>query len=131
MGDEAERYERPEATTATSPSPGLSDDQLYRALASTQRRRVLYLLLDRAESTVDELATVLVGWEATETGTMSGPDDHRRTVVGLVHSDLPLLADVGLVDYDRADGTVRLEPLDGDVTELVLKSVAAEQSTPP
>jgi DNA-binding transcriptional ArsR family regulator len=110
-------------------TPRLSDDRLYRALASTRRRRVLYVLLDRGESTVDEIATVLVGWDATETGGMSSPDDHRRTVIGLRHSDLPLLEDAGLLSHDRAGGTVTIEPLRAEVTELVVASVEGDRAS--
>ncbi|WP_418280160.1 DUF7344 domain-containing protein [Halorubrum sp. DTA98] len=100
-----------------------SDDGLYRALAAARRRLLLYYLIDADERTVEELATVLAGREATETGTARTRDDRDRLRVRLVHSDLPFLDECGLVAYDRQDATVTLEPLDPFVAELVRRSV--------
>lgn len=100
-----------------------SDDRVYRALASTQRRRMLSFLLEEGESTVEEIATMLTGWEATVRGTMRTGDDHRRIVIGLVHVHLPILAEAGLVTHDRQSGTVRIGSLDPSVEDLVRRSV--------
>ncbi|WP_336136477.1 DUF7344 domain-containing protein [Natronomonas amylolytica] len=108
-------------------TPRLSDDRLYRALASTQRRRLLCFLLDTDETTVDELATVLTGWTASERGTMGTEEDREQLVMALRHVHLPLLTDVGLVNYDRKSGTVDIEPLVPDVSELIRESVDPDQ----
>ncbi|MFW5911105.1 MAG: DUF7344 domain-containing protein [Halolamina sp.] len=100
--------------------------QFYRALASTERRRLLQYLLDGEERTVDEIATVLVGWEVSESGTIGGPEDRNRTLLGLHHVHLPMLDDAGLVAYDRDRGTVRIEPLDPTTVELVDRGVERE-----
>jgi DNA-binding transcriptional ArsR family regulator len=107
----------------------LADDQFYRALASTQRRRVLSFLLEETESTVDELAAVLAGWDAAATGTMATPDDHEAIALLFVHAHLPMLDEAGLVDYDPDRETVRVEPLDDAVAALIQRSVEAEEST--
>lgn len=118
--------ERPEGSER-EPQPDvasdLSDDRLYRAFASTPRRRLLWILLEGGESTVDELATVLAGWDATDRGTMRTGEDRKRVVVELAHVHLPLLADVGLIAYDRDSGTVRIEPIDPLVRDLIRRSV--------
>jgi DNA-binding transcriptional ArsR family regulator len=111
-------------------APRLSDDRLYRALASTQRRRLLCFLLETGETTVDELATVLTGWTAAEQGTMGTTEDREQLHMALRHIHLPLLADVGLVAYDRQHGTVDIEPLVPAVSELIRESVDREQSSP-
>lgn len=103
--------------------PGLSDDDVYRALASTQRRRALYVLLVQEDTTIAELATVLAGWEATDAGTMRGPADRRRIRTDLHHRHLPVLADAGLVEYDPEEATVAAEPLDDDLRVLVCRSI--------
>lgn len=103
-----------------------SDDRVYRALASTQRRHLLYFLLEQQESTVEEIATVLTGWGATERGTMGTADDRRQLVIGLVHVHLPILAEAGLVTHDRQSGTVRIESLDPSVQDLVRRSVESD-----
>ncbi|MEF8808196.1 DUF7344 domain-containing protein [Natronomonas sp.] len=111
-------------------APRLSDDRLYRALASTQRRRLLCFLLEAGETTVDELATVLTGWTAAEQGAMGTKEDREQLRMALRHIHLPLLADVGLVTYDRESGTVDIEALAPAVSELIRESVDREQSSP-
>jgi DNA-binding transcriptional ArsR family regulator len=106
----------------------LADDQFYRALAATPRRRLLSVLLDGEERTVDELATVLAGWDATDSGGMATPEDHERVAVELVHAHLPLLDDAGLVAHDRDDDTVSLEGVEPAVDDLIRRSVEAERS---
>lgn len=106
----------------------LQDDQLYRALASAQRRRLLYVLLVEQESAVGKLATVLAGWDATEAGGMATPEDRGQIRVALEHVHLPALAEFGLVTYDRDDGTVRVEPLDDAVFDLICQSVETERA---
>lgn len=129
MNENQSGSKRSEREGASGTTPGLSDDQLYRALASTQRRRLLYLLRDDAERTVEQIATALAGWDAAETGKMATPDDHDRLVVALEHTHLPLLAETGLITYDRASGAVRIEPLDDAVSTVLRQSVEAERSS--
>jgi DNA-binding transcriptional ArsR family regulator len=105
----------------------LSSDRFYRCLAAAERRRLLAFLLVHRESTVEELATVLAGWHATESGTMATRDDHERVVSRLHHRHLPLLVDAGLVTRGREDGTVAIEALDPAVAELVELSIETER----
>lgn len=106
--------------------PGLlATDEFYRALADESRRRVVACLLDREESTVDELAELLCGWEATD-GTMVSPDRYEEIRIELYHNHLPCLDDAGLVSYDRSAGVVEPEPIPKLVERLVRHSVGAE-----
>jgi len=95
------------------------DHQFYRAMASRDRRRLLYVLLDDEERAVEEVATVLGGWDATESGTVAHPDDRNLVLLRLVHIHLPLLDDAGLVAYDDERGTVRLASLDETAREYI------------
>lgn len=122
----AARNERGEPTETT---PQLSDDRLYRALASTRRRRLLYFLLEEGESTVEELATVLTGWEATDTETMGTVRDYNQIGIELKHVHLPLLVDIGLIRHDRESDTVGIERLDPLLVELLSRSVDAGRSS--
>lgn len=131
MSDEREEWTRSESAQRRDAPPRLADDQFYRALASTQRRRALSFLLEETESTVDELAAALAGWDAAASGTMATPDDHETIAIRLVHAHLPLLAEAGLVDYGPDRETVRIEPLDDGVADLIRRSVEAEESTNP
>ncbi|MFD1645837.1 DUF7344 domain-containing protein [Haloarchaeobius litoreus] len=105
---------------------GLADDQLYRGLAAAERRRVLYSLLTEGPATVDELATLLTGWRATDIGRMMTPDDRDRLLTELVHIHLPLLEDAGLVVRNDDTESVELGTLDPTVRKLVRESIAAE-----
>lgn len=108
----------------------LADDALYRAFASRKRRRLLAMLRDTGpdRTSVDELATLLCGYDAADTGTMRTPSSRDQLLVALIHVHLPHLEAVGLVDYDRGDRTVAPRPLDPEVAELLDRSVAAESS---
>jgi DNA-binding transcriptional ArsR family regulator len=120
QGNEGRRGESVHTT------PGLQDDQLYRVLASRPRRRLLYYLNDVGQSTVGELAEVLVGWETSEKGGMATETEYDWTVIRLQHSHLPMLAEAGLVTYDEETGVVDCEPLDDAVTDLLARSIADE-----
>lgn len=127
MGENQSGRGQTEREPSTDRSPTLCDDRLYRALASTRRRRLLYVLLVEEECRVEKLATVLAGWDATETGTMTTADARQEILVELVHAHLPRLAEDGLVAHDRENDTVRIEPLDESVVDLISQSVESEQ----
>lgn len=106
--------------------PSLSDDRLYQALSSGQRRRLLYVLLVEESSAVEKLATVLAGWTATESEEIITAEDHERILIELDHVHLPVLEEAGLVRYDREKGTVDIAPIDDTVAELISRSVESE-----
>ncbi|WP_049987900.1 DUF7344 domain-containing protein [Halobellus rufus] len=108
-------------------SEQLADDQLYQALASRTRRRLLFFLLDEKESTVETVATVLAGWNADETGSMSTAADRDKILLELSHNHLPRLEEAGLLSYDRQGGDLRIERLDPLLAALVSKSVDSER----
>lgn len=126
MGGSEEDPHRASQPAAGDPPLRLAEDQFYQALASSHRRRLLYYLLETTESTVDELASVLSGWEVTATGTMHRQADRLKRRIELVHIHLPRLADAGLIQYDPATGSVQLEPLHHRVAAVIRQSVAAE-----
>ncbi|MFC6756981.1 MULTISPECIES: ArsR/SmtB family transcription factor [Haloarcula] len=74
-------------------------DDLFRALASSERRRLLAALPAESAMTLDELTDILVGWQSTTDGP-AGPDEWAKVKIELVHAHLPLLADAGLVTYE-------------------------------
>lgn len=129
MGDpQKDRHQDDRVAEGDSP-PRLAEDQFYWALAAPQRRRLLYYLLGEQESTVEELATVLSGWEATITGTMHTSANWSELRLALVHNHLPRLAEAGLIDYDPHDGSVHLVSLHPRVTDIIRQSVETEQRT--
>lgn len=101
-------------------------DEFYRALAATPRRRVLYYLLEEGGCAVEDLATVLTGWEATEKTTMATGDDRRHSLATLTHQHLPMLAEADLLTYDRERERVEPASLESHVAEVIRWSIAAE-----
>ncbi|WP_229110938.1 DUF7344 domain-containing protein [Halapricum desulfuricans] len=120
--------EKTDRRAASSSDSRLSEDRFYDALSSVQRRRVLYHLLEEGETPIEELATVLTGWEATQRGTMSTPADHTKHHLALHHIHLPLLVEAGLVAWDRESGAVTPESLEPLVRDIVRRSVEASRS---
>jgi len=74
-------------------------DELFKALASSKRRRLLAALPAQSPMTLDELTDVLVGWQSTGDGP-AGPDEWAKVKIELVHAHLPLLVDAGLVSCE-------------------------------
>ena len=97
----------------------VTDGQFYQALASEQRRQLLHYLLEQQESTVDELATVLSGWQATTTDSIQSDSDRQKLKTALTHHHLPVLSEAGLVEYHADHETVRLESLDSLVKDII------------
>jgi len=118
-----------EAASDSHVQTQLADDMFYRALAAARRRRLLALLIDETPTTVDEIATVLAGWDATDSGTMATPDDRTKIRIRLIHSDLPVMVEAGLVTHDSDSGTVRINDLDPFVAGLLQRIVDAESRT--
>lgn len=129
MGNEKVGPEEEKHPSVADSAPSLSDDALYRALASRQRRRLLSALLIEEESTLEELATMLTGWQATETRTIGTVDDRTDVMIALRHSDLPILEETGFLTYDSESGTVELEPIPSAVRELIHRSVEESYSS--
>lgn len=73
-------------------------------LARPLRREVVAVLADRHSVTIDDLATELLDRRDPSRGT--GPRGERRLRTELHHTDLPKLAEVGLVEYDAAERTI-------------------------
>jgi hypothetical protein len=103
-------------------------DALFRALSHRRRRRVLWFLLERPETTLGEVADVLVGWELKDGDEAAGPDDHRRMLVALYHRHLPILEDSDLVEYDVETGAVRLSSPPEPIRVLIKFSYQYERA---
>ncbi|MFW5956362.1 MAG: DUF7344 domain-containing protein [Halorhabdus sp.] len=130
MNEDQSNAEQRSAEVEAGSDPLLTEDGFYQALSSRRRRRLLSVLLGRDERTVEELATVLTGWETTETGGMATPEDRDTVMTSLLQVHLPLLEEAGLIVYDRDQGTDRAESLDAAVADLITRSIRAEsQST--
>jgi hypothetical protein len=86
-----------EDTRAYAGTAGLSTSDRHRVLAARHRRRVLDALAER--TTPVDLETLAAAVAAREEG---GADEETvaQVSISLHHTHLPLMADVGVVDYD-------------------------------
>ena len=83
----------------------------YDVLAHERRRHVLDCLAGRdALMTVRDLAEAVAGRERDTTRDDVSPDELKRVYVTLHHAHIPIMADAGVVEYDRARQTVQLAP---------------------
>lgn len=94
-------------------------DEVLAAIENPRRRDLLYYLDEFDLSNVEELAE----WIATrESDAPPGevPDETRQRVrIGLTHTHLPKLADVGVIDFDRRSGAIRCQELPSQVETLL------------
>lgn len=97
-----------------SPAVGaaLSLDTVLELAANRRRRFALYVLVDATddlsdfETLIEDVATL----EAAHAHTALTRERYRETAADLYHWHLPVLADVGVVDFDTRDGLVRYWP---------------------
>ncbi|SEW14257.1 DUF7344 domain-containing protein [Natrinema salifodinae] len=112
---DSERGERDTGIEGGPAFPTVTDggvpalDEFVRVLSERRRRCLLYCLWEDDVRDVDDLA----GRVATRLDRLS-PDEaaeSRREAVeiSLVHVDLPMLEDVGIISYDRRTRTLSLD----------------------
>jgi hypothetical protein len=90
------------------------ENEVYDILRNERRRNVLRLLTDRGDgTTIGDLADRIA---EQESGESPPPGDTRQSVyVSLHQTHLPKLANLGVVDYDREERTVELQPVADEV----------------
>jgi predicted transcriptional regulator len=100
------------------------ENEVYDVLRNERRRRLLRSLEDaEAEQTIGDLADRIA---AAEAGESEPPADVRQSVyVSLHQTHLPKLHDLGVLNYDRDDRTVRLLP---PAEEVLIRLDAAEST---
>lgn len=110
-GSTDNRGERPEDTGWIFPQDTVQSTRLeaiFGTLADTRRRYLLYCLTrDPAEvRELSELAADVAAVEEAADVSVESPTS-ESVEIDLHHRQLPRLADVGLIDYDTRQGTVR------------------------
>lgn len=119
------REEKPrEDSTRVDSLSAETRDELHRVLSWQLCRRTLTYLLENNESTVDELAEVLCGWEAAD-GVVSA-ERYRQIRITLHHQHLPRLAMAGLVRYTPEDNHVVLADIDAPRREFLQQYLELE-----
>lgn len=102
------------------PAPDL--DEFHQLLCSAPRRHVLYYLQEHPETPLEELSDVVAGWKAIEENTVVGPRERNRIRVSLHHTDVPRLAESDVVEYDRENREVTLDPLPDRLSRILRNS---------
>lgn len=82
-------------------------NHVFEALANKRRRYTLYILLEREQGQVEDLAVQIVAWERGTSVNEVPSEIAERVRAELVHSHLPKLEDYGLIEYDRRSGVAR------------------------
>lgn len=80
-------------------------DRLFDLLSDRRRRYLFSYLRDRPDEVVafDDLVSALAEREAHH----DGYADDRTIAISLIHDHLPRFADAAIIEYDRAERTVR------------------------
>lgn len=100
-------------TTKQSPGATFNESTRHRVLADERRRTACDVLAEREhEVELSDLADAVAGREASD----SAPASPERVGATLHHVHLPLLDDVGAVDYEPS--TNRVTPNDSSLDEL-------------
>lgn len=94
-------------------------DQFLTSLSSHRRRAVLHRLRENGVADVDELAEHVASTSNDVPKTELGDEQVERAKATLVHSDLPHLRDVGIIEYDRRNETVRYRQSSQFVTRIL------------
>lgn len=83
-------------------------DALFEAIAGSRRRRILETLSDRSHAvTLESIAIELTRHSDSGTSRSIAPGDWRHVMGAITHTDLPLLEDAGLIEYDPDANRVR------------------------
>lgn len=98
----------PPPTNSTAADGGYSlTERIFGALSNKRRRYILYFLQDNNYTTVESLATQIATWEQSSPSNAVPKATLENIHTQLVHSDLPKLADYGIVEYDDRSGAIR------------------------
>lgn len=103
-----------EATPPTNES--LPTNAIFEVLCNRRRRDIIELLVDRdGESTTGELAEQIAAMENDKPVAQINSTERKRVYVGLYQNHLPKMHDIGVIDYDKNRGTVRLTDAAGQL----------------
>lgn len=82
-------------------------DAFLKVLSTRRRRYVLYYLRRNELADIDELARHVTAAIRDVPEDAITNDRIEKTKAGFIHSDFPRLREIGVVEYDHRNGTVR------------------------
>lgn len=115
MSDDTRRIEEGEKNRGTKDFTSItrnstvtdSLDTIFDLLSDSRRRYLLYYLSSINGNVAEFEAAVNAVYKYETAGTEGDDQTSQRNVqIGLHHSELPRLADAGVLDYDRRHGTI-------------------------
>ena len=112
------------STSTSDDEDSLSEDDLFEVLYNARRRVVINYLLDHdGAATTSDLAEHIAANENDVPVNQLSSTQRKRVYVGLYQNHLPKMANLGVIDYDKHRGTVKLrdvadqlEPYLGEVS---------------
>lgn len=104
-----------------------STDAVFRLLAD-RTRRILFLLLggNDEQMHLDDLAERVAAWKGDKPVTEVTADERETAKIELHHKHLPMLADAGVLDYDRETKTLPERGQPAAVAEWLVTCPALE-----
>lgn len=84
-------------------------DAFLEVISTRRRRYVLYHLRRNELADIDELARHVTAAIRDVPEDAIADDGIEKTKAGLIHSDLPRLREMGVIEYDHRHGTVRYQ----------------------
>lgn len=82
-------------------------DDILAALATQDRRYVLYYLQEKNEVDVEELARQVAAWKSKKSTADVTNDELQRVLTEFHHNHLEKLRDAECIEYDERSGAVR------------------------
>lgn len=114
-------------TTDSDDAPSVLDlDEVFAALGHPRRRYLLYTLVNGGNAeTLRGLATKIAAWEQDKPTSEVTDEERRRVQISLVHSHIPKLEDLGVLDFrEREDRIVQAR--NTQQVQAVLNGAGAE-----
>ncbi|WP_096390412.1 DUF7344 domain-containing protein [Halopenitus persicus] len=98
-----------DATAERDGEKELSTDAVFEVLYNRRRRDILRYLRDRdGSATASDLAEHIAAKENDVTVQQLSSSQRKRVYVGLYQNHLPMMDDIGVIEYEKNRGTVRL-----------------------
>ncbi|MCU4743941.1 hypothetical protein OB955_17100 [Halobacteria archaeon AArc-m2/3/4] len=106
-------------------------DTVQSLLGQSQRRYLLYHLMENDCGNVEELSLQIAAWEHDESVETVDEDAREQVVISLVHNHLPRLADYDVVEYDLRSGDIVLTDRFDELEPFVDQYKQAENTEVP
>jgi hypothetical protein len=112
-----------QSTQSTNSTPNaehdLTRDEIYETLSNRRRRYALHYLRQRGDKHValSDLSTQIATWEngGAHGETEPDPDERKHVYTALQQFHLPKMEEMGIIAYDRPEGTVELTEIGSDL----------------